>query len=311
MLRYIFRRILQLIPILLAVSVVIFTILRMGKGDPAMSYLRLSGIPPTDAALEFARQELGLDRGIVSQYFDWLLHSVQLDFGRSYVTGNPVFADILYYLPNTLELAAVSLGITLAVSMPLGVWSALRRNGLPDYGSRILAFTGVSMPSFWLGFLLIWLFSIKLGWLPSMGKGGLSHMILPAVTMSLMSMAINTRLVRASMLENMHSPFVLYARARGLNERDVIGRHVFVNSMIPVITAIGMHVGELFGGAVVAESIFSWPGVGRYAVSAIYNRDYPVIQCFILVMTTIFVLMNLAVDLLYAWIDPRIRIDGV
>lgn len=310
MCRYIIKRILLLVPILLAVSVVVFTILRLGRGDPAMSYLRLSGIPPTDAALEFARQELGLGRPVVIQYLDWLNHSLHLDFGRSYVTGNPVLEEILYYLPNTLELAAVSLTFTLAVSLPLGIWSALCRNRLPDHGSRLLAFIGVSMPSFWLAFLLIWVFSIKLGWLPSLGKGGAAHMVMPAITMSLMSLAINTRLVRASMLDNMHSRFVLYARARGLNERQVIGRHVLVNSLIPVITAIGMHIGELFGGAVVAETIFAWPGVGRYAVSAIYNRDYPVMQCFILIMTTIFVLMNLTVDLLYAWIDPRIRVDG-
>jgi nickel transport system permease protein len=310
MLRYIVKRIIVLVPVLVAVSVIVFAILRMGHGDPAMAYLRLSNIPPTDAALSLARQELGLDLPVVVQYFDWFYRSIQLDFGRSYVTGNPVLEEILYYLPNTLQLAGLSLLITLSVSLPLGIMAALARDRLPDHATRLLAFTGVSLPSFWLGFLLIQLFSIKLGWLPSLGKGGLSHMIMPAVTMSLMSLAINTRLIRGSMLDNMHSRFVLYGRARGLTERQVIGRHVLVNSLIPVITAVGMHVGELFGGAVVAETIFAWPGVGRYAVSAIYNRDYPVMQCFILVMTTIFVVMNLGVDLLYAWIDPRIRLEG-
>ncbi len=310
MLKYIVKRLLLLIPILLAVSVVVFLILRLGEGDPAMSYLRLSNIPPTDEALAVARTALGLDQPLPVQYAAWLGKALTLDFGRSYVTGNPVLGEILYYLPNTLKLAGFSLLLTLAISLPLGIWSALYKDRLPDHVTRVLAFTGVSMPSFWLGFLLVWLFSIHLKWLPPMGMGTMGHMLMPAVTMSLMSLAINTRLIRGNMLDNMHARYVLYARARGLPERVVVGRHVLVNSLIPVITAVGMHVGELFGGAVVAESIFSWPGVGRYAVSAIYNRDFPVMQCFILIMTTIFVLMNLCVDILYAWLDPRIRLEG-
>lgn len=310
MLRYIAKRLLILIPMLLGVSVVVFLILRLGQGDPAMSYLRLSNIPPTDAALAVARQELGLDLPLPVQYFSWLKKALVLDFGRSYVTGLPVLQEILYYLPNTLKLAGFSLLLTLVVSLPLGIWSALNRDRMPDHITRTFAFAGVSMPGFWLGFILVWAFSIHLGWLPPLGMGGLDHMIMPAVSMSLMSMAINTRLIRGNMLDNMHARYVLYARVRGLPERVVVGRHVLVNSLIPVITAVGMHVGELFGGAVVAESIFSWPGVGRYAVSAIYNRDYPVMQCFILIMTGIFVLMNLGVDILYAWLDPRIRLEG-
>ncbi len=310
MLRYIAKRLLILVPMLLAVSVVVFLILRLGQGDPAMSYLRLSNIPPTDQALAVARQELGLDLPLAVQYVHWLGKALTLDFGRSYVTGLPVLEEILYYLPNTLKLAGFSLLLTLLASLPLGVWSALEKDRMPDHLTRAVAFAGVSMPGFWLGFLLVWLFSIHLGWLPPLGIGGLDHMIMPALSMSLMSMAINTRLIRGNMLDNMHARHVLYARVRGLPERVVVGKHVLVNSLIPVVTAIGMHVGELFGGAVVAESIFSWPGVGRYAVSAIYNRDYPVMQCFILIMTGIFVLMNLGVDILYAWLDPRIRLEG-
>jgi len=310
MLRFIAKRLLTLLPILLAVSMVVFLILRLGQGDPAMAYLRLSNLPPTDQALAVAREELGLNKPMPVQYVEWLGKAVRLDFGRSYVTKNPVLGEILYYLPNTLILAGASLAFTLAVSVPLGMLSALRKDRLTDHLTRALSFFGVSMPNFWLGFLLVWLFSIKLGWLPPMGKGGLGHMVMPVVTMSLMSLAINTRLIRANMLDNMHSRYVLYARARGLPESVVVGQHVMANSLIPVITAVGMHVGELFGGAVIAESIFAWPGVGRYAVSAIYNRDYPVMQCFILIMTTIFVAMNLVVDICYAWLDPRIRFEG-
>jgi nickel transport system permease protein len=310
MLRYILRRLLILIPLLLAVSIIVFLVLRMGENDPAMAYLRLSQIPPTDEALALAREQLGLNRPLAVQYLDWLGKAVRLDFGISYVTGAPVVERLLYYLPNTLYLGTVSLGITLLLSFPLGIGSVLFKDRWFDHATRALAYTGVSTPSFWLGFLLVFVFSVKLGWLPPLGKGGIAHVIMPAFTLSLMSMSINTRLIRGSMLEQTHTRSVLYARTRGIPEKWVIGRHVLKNAMIPVVTAIGMHIGEMIGGAVVVEIIFAWPGVGRYAVSAIYNRDFPVMQCFILMMTVLFVLCNLAVDILYAWLDPRIRYQG-
>ncbi len=310
MITFIIRRILLLIPLLLVVSILVFIILRLGENDPAMSYLRLSQIPPTDEALFHAREELGLNRPVVIQYFDWLWKAVNLDFGRSYVTGYPVTDRLLYYLPNTLYLGAVSLAITLLLSFPLGIISAMKKDCWPDHLTRALSYIGVSTPSFWLGFLLVFVFAIKLGWLPPLGMGGFPHGIMPAFSLALMSMCINTRLIRASMLEQMNSRSVMYARIRGVLEKWVISRHVMKNSMIPVVTAIGMHIGEMLGGAVVVEIIFAWPGVGRYAVSAIYNRDFPVMQCFILMMTLLFVVCNLIVDVLYAWLDPRIRYGG-
>ena len=310
MLRYIMKRFLVMIPLLLAVSIIVFLILRLGENDPAMAYLRLSQIPPTDEALAQAREQLGLNRPVVVQYLDWLWKALRMDFGVSYVTGVPVTERLLYYLPNTLYLGSVSLAITLIFSFPLGIFSALRKDRWPDHITRAIAYTGVSTPSFWLGFLLVFVFSIKLGWLPPLGKGGLYHVIMPAFTLALMSMCINTRLIRGSMLEQMNTRSVLYARVRGIPERWIIARHVLKNSMIPVVTAIGMHIGEMIGGAVVVEIIFAWPGVGRYAVSAIYNRDFPVMQCFILMMTVLFVFCNLGVDILYAWLDPRIRYEG-
>lgn len=310
MVKFILKRILVLVPILFTVSLLVFLILRLGQGDPAMAYLRLSQIPPTEEALAEAREHLGLNRPLTIQYFDWLWNVLHLDFGLSYVTRKPVLNDILYYMPATLYLAGVSLVLTILLSVPVGILSALCKDRWPDHVTRTFSFIGVSMPSFWLGFLLVYLFSVKLGWLPPMGRGGVAHIILPAFTLALMSTCINTRLIRGSMLEQMGHRFVLYARVRGVLERWVIGHHVLKNSMIPVVTAIGMHIGELLGGAVVVEMIFAWPGVGRYAVSAIYNRDYPAMQCFILMMTVIFVLCNLIVDVLYAWLDPRIRIEG-
>ena len=310
MIRFIIRRILLLIPILLCVSIFVFLILRMAKGDPAMAYLRLSNIPPTEQALMEARIELGLDKPIIAQYADWMGRALRLDFGRSYVTGKPVLQEVLYYFPATLRLAGAGLLFTMLISIPLGVYAALRKDRAGDHLTRLFAFFGVSMPSFWFGFLLIYLFAVKLGWLPPMGQGGLAHMIMPVMTLSLMSIAINVRFLRANLLENIRSRSTLYARARGVSERRIVWVHVMRNSMIPVVTAIGMHLGEMLGGAVLVENIFSWPGVGRFAVQAVFNRDYPVLQCFILMMTIVFVVCNLMIDILYAFIDPRIRLAG-
>lgn len=309
MMRFIGKRLLLLLPVLLGVSIVVFLLLRSGENDPAMSYLRLSNIPPTDEALADARAELGLDRPLPQQYLDWLAHAVRLDFGRSYVTGAPVTSHLLHYLPNTLYLAGVSLLMTIALSVPLGIVAAAFKNRWPDHLGRILAYLGVSTPSFWLGFVMILVLSVGLGWLPSMGMGGWRHVVMPAFSVALMSMCINMRLIRGSMLEQMHARHILYAKIRGVTKGRILGKHVLRNSLIPVITALGMHIGEILGGAVVAEVVFAWPGVGRYAVSAIMNRDFPVMQCFILMMTLIFVLCNLATDILYALIDPRIRME--
>ncbi len=310
MFAYIIRRLLLLIPMLLGMSVIVFCILHWGEGDPAMAYLRLSQIPPSAEALEEARRHLGLDQPLTVQYLEWLWKAVRLDFGLSYVTRRPVLDDLLYYLPATLELAGTALALTLAVSLPLGIWAALRRDGWQDHLARGFAFFGVSMPNFWLAFLMVYLFSVKLHWLPALGRGGAEHLIMPAVALALMSTAINTRLVRLSMLEHLGQRFVLYARVRGVSERRIVLHDVLKNAALPVITVLGMHVGELLGGAVVIESVFAWPGVGRYAVSAIYNRDFPVVLCFMLIMTIIFVLCNLLADIAAACLDPRIGGEG-
>ena len=295
---------------LLGTSLFIFLILRLGPSDPALDYLRLSKIPPTPQAVESARELLGLDKPVMTQYFHWLSDALHLDFGISYATQKPVLPDLLYFLPATLQLAGLALALTIILSVPMGMLAARYREKWPDQLVRVIAFIGVSMPNFWLGFLLILLFSIHLGWLPPMGKGEAKHLIMPVIAISLMSLAINARLLRASMLEVAGQRHVRYARLRGLSEMTVERSHILRNAWLPVITAIGMHIGELLGGALIIESIFSWPGVGRYAVSAIMNRDYPVIQCFTLLMVVIFVLCNLIVDIIYAIADPRIRLSA-
>lgn len=310
MIRFILKRLGALVPILFVVSLAVFAILRMSRGDPAMAYLRMSNIPPSEQALTEARRELGLDKPVAVQYGDWVFKAVRLDFGRSFVTGRPVWDEILHYLPATLLLAGVGLLFTVLVSLPLGVMAALGKDRWPDHIMRAFSFVGVSLPNFWLGFLLVYGLSVKLKWLPAMGRGGLLHMIMPVITLSFMSIAINVRFLRASMLEHIRSRSTLYAKARGISERRIVWVHVLRSAMIPVVTALGMHLGEMLGGAVLVENIFSWPGVGRFAVQAVLNRDYPVLQCFILLMTTIFVLCNLIVDVLYVVIDPRIRMAG-
>lgn len=307
---FILRRILLLPLLLLAASIVIFLMLRLNPSDPAMDYLRLSRVPPTPESLAQARQLLGLDLPLLTQYAAWLWKAVQLDFGASYVTRRAVLPEILHFLPATLQLAGVALVITLTASVPLGVWAARYRDRLPDQIVRIIAAMGVSMPNFWLGFLLVMLFSVHLGWLPPMGRAGWSSIIMPAFAISVMTLCINARLLRASMLEVAGQRHVSYARLRGLAPRTVERSHVLRNALLPVITATGMYVGELIGGTLIIESIFGWPGVGRYAVSAIFNRDYPVIQCFTLLMVTIFVICNLVVDIIYAWADPRVRMSA-
>jgi nickel transport system permease protein len=307
MAKFIIKRILTLIPMLFIVSVIVFLLLHAGPNDPAMSYLRLSHIPPTDEALENARHELGLDKPLLTQYVTWVLRAVRMDFGISYVTKAPVTEHLLYYLPNTLYLAGASIIIMIVLSLPMGMLAAKYHGKWQDNAMRVLAYTGVSIPSFWFAFLMILIFAIRLKWLPALGLGGLRHVIMPAVSVALMSVCINARLLRGNMLEQSNTRYVAYARFRGVREKYITRHHIMKNSFIPVVTSMGMHIGEILGGAVVAEVIFAWPGVGRYTVSAINNRDFPVMQCFILMMTVIFVLCNLVTDILYAALDPRIR----
>jgi len=310
MLNYIVKRLLLLPPLVLAVSLVIFMFLRLSGAEPALAYLRAASIPLTDQSIAVAKRQLGLDKPIWDQYWHWLTDAAQLDFGTSYMTGRPVWDDILYFLPATLQLSAFALFITLALSLPLAVWAARYRDKWPDFSIRGLAFIGVSIPNFWLAFMLVLLFSVQLRWLPAMGYGGLSYMLLPGFAIAFMSLCINARLLRASMLEAQGQRYVRYARMRGISERRIERTHVLRNSLLPIITAVGMHIGELIGGALVVETIFAWPGVGRYVLNAISNNDYPVIQCFTLLLTMIFILCNLLIDIAYALLDPRIRLEA-
>lgn len=305
--KYVLKRIFYLIPLLFGVSVIIFLLLRLNGTDAAISYLIASNLAPSDENLAFAREHLGLDKPLLAQYFIWIKSAVLFDFGHSYLTGRDVSADMLYYLPNTLKLAGFSLVLTLVISVPLGIFSAIYKDSWIDYFSRFFAFLGVCTPNFWLGLLLIVVFSVKLNLLPPFGIGTFWHMIMPAFAISFMSIAINTRLIRTNMLENSNKRHVLYAKIRGISKTKITFKHIFTNALLPIITALGMHIGELIGGALIVENIFAYPGVGRYAINAIASNDYPVIQCFIIMMSFIFIILNLLIDIAYAFIDPRVR----
>lgn len=307
MISFIVKRLLLIIPIMFAVSLMIFMILRLNGTDAAMSYLNASGIAPTDEALSEARKALNLDKPVFTQYGIWLKNALYLNFGTSYITGRDVAADMAYYLPATLKLTGFALFLTLVLSVPLGIISAMCKDRAADYAIRFFSFLGVCTPNFWLGILLILLFAVKLNLLPPFGIGGVQYIIMPAFAVSFMSIAINARLIRTSMLEIKNQRHVSYARMRGISNMRVLLSHIFRNASLPIITALGMHLGELVGGAMVVENVFAYPGIGRYAVEAIVNNDYPVIQCFILVMSLAFIISNLIIDVVYALIDPRIR----
>ncbi len=305
MISFILRRALSTIPLLLGISFFVFCILRMGDADAAMAYIRLSGLVPTEEMLLQVRHELGLDLPLWQQYGAWLMKALQGDWGFSYVSGSSALSEVLSYMPATLSLTLWAMLLTVLGSIPLGIVGALYRDQWPDTVIRIFSFSAVSMPSYWLGFLLVLVFARQWDILPAMGNEGPLSYILPVCTLAFMSLGINARLVRAAVLEHMHSRTVMYAKARGLSSFR-IWLHILRNACIPVLTALSMYFGELLGGAVIVESIFNWPGVGRYVVGAIYNHDYPVIQAFTLIMVCIFVCINFVVDCIYASIDPRI-----
>ncbi len=304
-LNFIVRRLIATIPLLLGISFFVFFLLRLGEADAALAYIRVSGLVPTERTIAMVRENLGLNLPLWQQYVEWLSFAIQGDLGLSYVSGHSAMGEVLSYLPATLELACWAMFLTLVGSIPLGIIGAVYKDRWPDTLIRIFSFSAVSMPSYWLGFLLIFLFARLWDILPAMGNEGAASFILPVCTLAFMSLGINARLVRGAVLEYMHSRSVMYAKARGLSFWRV-WVHILRSASIPVVTALGMYFGELIGGAVIVESIFNWPGVGQYIVSAIYNHDYPVIQSFILVMVCIFVVINLSVDILYARIDPRL-----
>ena len=330
--QYLLRRLVLIVPVLFGVSLIVFTIMHVIPGDPVL--LMFAGTGATEEQILAMRHVLGLDRPLPVQYVNYVSRAIRGDLGQSIHFKQPVLQLILERMPATIELTLYSLAIALAIAFPIGVLSALKRYTLFDHIAMTGATLGISLPTFWVGILLIMLVSVNLGWLPGFGrieyevhlqritgfllidslltwnipafKDALAHLALPAISLGTAIATFSTRLIRSSMLEVISQDYVVTARAKGLGERVVIIRHALRNALIPVVTLIGVQIGGLLSGAVVVETIFAWPGIGRLVIQAIYSRDFLLVQGVVLFFALIRVIINLLTDVLYVWIDPRI-----
>lgn len=298
------RRLIQLVPTLFVVVTLVFVVFRIVPGDPATL---MAGPEATEADRAMIRRQLGLDEPIYVQYVLFMKQAVQGDLGKSQYSGRPVAEEVASRYPATLLLALASLVVSVPFGLALGIVASVRQRSPLDYGSMAFAVAGVSLPNFWLGLMLVVLFAVELGWLPSSGMGEPRHIVLPAITLGLPSMAVVARLTRSSMLDILHRDYIRTARAKGLQENAVILRHALRNSLIPTVTAIGLQFGHLLGGSVVVETLFSWPGLGYLLITAVRGRDYPVVQGTVLLFALNFILINALVEALYAYLDPRLR----
>ncbi len=312
---YIFRRLLQLMPTLLAITFLVFMAMRILPGDPLIGLL---GDAYDEENAQLLRQEYGLDRPMLVQYVTWLGQLVQGDWGSSILNGRSVLKDMLWYLPASLELIVAALCVSITIALPSGIMAAVRQNTWVDYSAMTTALVGVSAPDFFFGVLMLLLFTIGLGVFPSSGWSPISqgvwahfsHLIMPAITLGFSSAAILARMLRGTMLEVIRMEYITTARAKGVNGWGVIVKHALKNALIPVVTILGLQLGFLIGGAVVVETLFALPGLGSFGMQAIFARDYPQVQGFILFVALVFTFSNVLVDVLYAFIDPRIRYEA-
>ena len=300
------RRLLMLIPVLLGVSLVVFSIVHIIPGDPARI---MAGVDATGEEIELIRRQLNLDKPVYVQYFLWISKALSGDWGRSIVTNQAVLPEVIHRFSATLQLTIAAMILAVLIGVTVGVVSATKPYSLFDHLSMVAALFGVSMPIFWMGLMFIFLFSVTLGLFPSSGKDGIEHIVLPALTLGLASTGIIARMTRSSMLEVLGQDYVRTARAKGATEEDVVYRHALKNAMIPIVTIVGLQFGYLLSGAVLTETVFNWPGIGRLMVDSIFNRDFPMIQGAVLLVASSFVLVNLLTDLLCAYLDPRVKFE--
>ncbi|MBT3352394.1 MAG: ABC transporter permease [Nitrospinaceae bacterium] len=301
---YLIRRAFRAMLVIVGVSFITFAVLFL-SGDPTDTMV---GEDWTREEVLKLRKDMGLDRPWIIQYTTYVSRAIQGDFGESLRYRQPAFELIAERVPATLELALVALLISVILALPLGILSASRRGSAYDYGGMLLALFGQAMPVFWLGLMLILIFGVHLHWLPVSGRGGFERLILPAITLATYSLARNTRVIRSSMLEVLGLDYVRTARAKGLAERSIVYIHALRNSLIPVVTIIGLEFGHLLGGAVIVETIFAWPGIGRLMIQAVYAKDFPLVQASVTIAAVIFVSINFLVDFIYSYLDPRVRL---
>ena len=302
--RYILKRLLMLIPVLLAVAFVIYAIMNVAEGDPVYS---VAGADATEEQLAALREEMGLNGSLIERYFRYIGNLLKGDLGISYVSKQDVMKIYLQRLPNTLKLASMTMIFATLIALPLGIIAAVNQNSWIDTVSMVLALIGLSMPNFWLGLLLIILFSLKLGWFPSGGNEGFKSIILPAFTVGAGLAALLTRTTRSSMLDVIRQDYLRTARAKGVPEKTIIRKHALRNALIPIITIFGVQFSNVLGGSVLAETVFAWPGVGRLVVDAIDQRDIPTVTGALVMTTMLVTVVNLLIDIVYAFVDPRIK----
>lgn len=307
MLRYVLGRLVGMLPVLFGVTVLVFLMTAFSPGDPVVAMLGESAQGISREALEELRTQLGLDRPLPAQYAAYVGGLLRGDLGVSIRSRRPVLAEIADRLPATIELAVAALAVAVALGVTLGVVAAVRKRTWVDGAAIAVALVGVSVPVFWSGFLLMIVFALELGWLPASGRGSVRHLILPAVTVGVSSAAFIARITRGAVLEALGQDYVRTAHAKGVAPRRVVVRHALRNALLPIVTVVGLQLGGLLGGAVLTETVFAWPGVGRMLVDAILARDLPLVQGSVLVISLIFILVNLAVDLSYAAINPKVR----
>lgn len=309
MYKYIIKRLLMLIPVIIGVTFIVFFILNLSPGDPAAIIL---GDQASAEALAMKREELGLNDPLLIRYGRYLVRMLHGDLGTSYKNSLSVWDQVISRFPNTAMLAVAAILVALAIGIPVGIISAKNQYSALDNISMVTALIGVSMPSFWMGLLLVIVFALKLGWLPSQGMGQgltplLKSLVLPAVTLGTSAAATITRMTRSSMLEVIRQDYIDTARAKGVSEKIITYRHMLKNAMIPIITAVGLQFGTLLGGAMLTETVFSWPGLGRLMVEAIKSKDIPLVLGSVIFLAVMFTVVNLAVDIVYAFVDPRIK----
>lgn len=316
---YIAKRFLQLIPILIGITFLSFSLMYLAGGDAVTATLENQGVAVSQEIIDAKKHELGLDKPFIEQYGTWLVGLMTGDMGVSYVSDKEVFATFTSKLPATIVLTIVSVLLTIVISVPLGILAAVKQNRFTDYLIRVLSFIGNSLPNFFVALLLILVFSVCLGWFPvvssSIGKTGLDSLsiqgtILPAFTLAIAMSSKYTRQIRATVLEELNKPYVIGARARGISERTILIKHVLKSCMIMIVTLLALSIGDLLGGTAIVETIFQWDGVGKLAVDSITMRDYPLIQAYVVWMAIIYVMVNLVADLVYHRLDPRVRLGG-
>lgn len=306
MVRYVIRRIVLTIPVLFGVATLVFSLIHLVPGDPAQAML---GEAASQTDVAELRARLGLDRPLLEQYVRFISGAVRGDLGTSFRTPQPVTSAILERVPATVELALASMAVAMVVALPLGIIAAVRRGTATDHAAMTLALAGISIPNFWLGPMLAIIFAVQLGWLPVSGRGGWESLVLPAISLGAALAAILARMTRASLLEELRELYVRAARARGVSQSRAILRHALRNSLIPLVTILGLQFGAVLTGAVITETIFAWPGIGRLLIQSISFRDYPLVQGCILLIAVTYVSVNLITDLLYGVLDPRIRYE--